>query len=63
MSFGSYGWSGEAVKIIDATLKNLKLNVIQEGLAVKFNPNAKTLEMIIEKGKEFAINMKKPNCF
>lgn len=58
MSFGSYGWSGEAVKIIDATLKNLKLNVIQEGLAVKFNPNAKTLEMIIEKGKEFAINMK-----
>lgn len=58
MSFGSYGWSGEAVKIIDATLKNLKLNVVQEGLAVKFNPNAKTIEMIIEKGKEFAVNMK-----
>jgi flavorubredoxin len=38
-SFGSYGWSGEAVKLIDDHLRNLKLNVSMEGMATKFNPN------------------------
>jgi flavorubredoxin len=38
-SFGSYGWSGEAVKLIDDHLRNLKLNVAMEGMATKFNPN------------------------
>jgi len=54
MSFGSYGWSGEAVKIIDATLKNLKLNVVHDGIASKFYPFRKTREMLVEKGHEFA---------
>ena len=38
-SFGSYGWSGEAVKIIDSALKSLKLDVPLEGLAAKFFPH------------------------
>jgi flavorubredoxin len=38
-SFGSYGWSGEAVPLIENHLKNLRLNIIQPGLAVKFQPN------------------------
>ena len=38
-SFGSYGWSGEAVHLIEEHLKNLKLNVIQQGLATKFHPD------------------------
>ncbi len=53
-SFGSYGWSGEAVKIIDASLKALKLNVIREGVAVKFFPFGKTRDMLVEHGREFA---------
>lgn len=45
-SFGSYGWSGEAVTLIENHLKNLKLNVIQPGLAIKFQPDhAKTQEL------------------
>ena len=36
-AFGSYGWSGEAVKIIESHLKNLKLNIIQDGLSEKFS--------------------------
>jgi len=36
--FGSYGWSGEATKIIEANLKALKLNVVQESLSSKFFP-------------------------
>jgi NADH oxidase (H2O-forming) len=54
MSFGSYGWSGEAVKIIDAVLKNLKLNVFHDGIASKFYPYGKTREMLVEQGHEFA---------
>lgn len=38
-SFGSYGWSGEATKIIEANLKALKLNVAFEGLSAKFYPH------------------------
>jgi flavorubredoxin len=53
-SFGSYGWSGEAVKIIDASLKSLKLNVIKEGVAIKFCPFGKTKDMLVEHGRDFA---------
>jgi NADH oxidase (H2O-forming) len=52
-TFGSYGWSGEAVKIIEANLKALKLNVIQEGLATKFYPHDNKASEYIEFGKKF----------
>ena len=42
-SFGSYGWSGEAVKLIEGQLKALKLNVPLEGLAAKFSPTTKNM--------------------
>lgn len=46
-AFGSYGWSGEAVKIIEANLKALKLNVAFEGLISKFYPyNGKANEFV-----------------
>lgn len=54
MSFGSYGWSGEAVKIIDASLKSLKLNVIREGVAIKFSPFGETRNILVQVGREFA---------
>lgn len=54
LSFGSYGWSGEAVKIIDASLKSLKLNVIGDGIAVKFFPYGEVHNMLVEQGREFA---------
>lgn len=56
-SFGSYGWSGEAIKIIEANLKALKLNVIQEGLASKFFPFDGKADEYIEFGKKFGANM------
>jgi NADH oxidase (H2O-forming) len=57
-SFGSYGWSGEAVKIIDGTLKNLKLNVYREGLAFKFDPNPEVIAGLKNFGREFAEKLK-----
>lgn len=57
-AFGSYGWSGEAVKLIESNLRGLKLNVIIDGLAVKFYPGKGKQEKFVEFGKEFAQKMK-----
>ncbi len=38
-AFGSFGWSGEAVKLIEDHLKNLKMNVIRQGTSARFLPN------------------------
>lgn len=50
--FGSYGWSGEAVKIIQDHLKNLKLNVV-DALAAKFYPNNEKASELVDFGREF----------
>jgi len=52
-SFGSYGWSGEAVKLIEDHLRNLKLNVIQPGMATKFLPNINQTEELELFGESF----------
>jgi NADH oxidase (H2O-forming) len=52
-SFGSYGWSGEAVTLIENHLKNLKLNVIQSGLAIKFQPGKLKTEELVLFGENF----------
>ena len=52
--FGSYGWSGEAVRIIESQLSVLKLNVVCEGYSGRFNPNNEKSEQLIEFGKRFA---------
>ncbi|MDD5569752.1 MAG: FprA family A-type flavoprotein [Bacteroidales bacterium] len=56
-SFGSYGWSGEAPKIIDANLRNLKFKVELEPLTIKFRPNDENKIKCIEFGKEFGRKM------
>ncbi|KGN01535.1 lactamase [Clostridium novyi A str. 4570] len=37
-AFGSYGWSGEAVPMLTARLKSMKLKVVDEGFRFKFVP-------------------------
>ena len=50
--FGSFGWSGEAVTMIESHLKILKLNIVQNGLPVRFYPhNEKRVKI-----EEFADN-------
>ncbi|MCF0147313.1 MAG: FprA family A-type flavoprotein [Clostridium sp.] len=39
MSFGSYGWSGEGVKMLTSRLKDLKLKVVEPGLSFCFVPS------------------------
>ena len=52
-AFGSYGWSGENKKMLETNLANLKLNLIQEGLFVKFTPSGEEIEKCLEFGREF----------
>lgn len=52
-AFGSYGWSGEAVKIIEANLKALKLNIVQDSLTAKFSPHDEIADEFISFGKKF----------
>ncbi len=50
-AFGSYGWSGEAAKLITTTLSNLKLNMQGEGVFVKFTPHQDEYALCFEYGK------------
>lgn len=52
-AFGSYGWSGEAIKIIESNLKNLKLKVFDSGVKCTFIPFEDSNEKAIEYGKKF----------
>ena len=53
VAFGSFGWSGEAVKMIEDHLRNLKLNVINEGLTARFLPNQGDAERLMNLGEQF----------
>lgn len=53
-SFGSYGWSGEAPKIISESLRNLKMRVFVDNAAIKFYPDEEKSAGLREFGKRFA---------
>jgi flavorubredoxin len=53
-AFGSYGWSGEASRIILDTFRNLKLKTFDETATFKFSPGASKKDALIEFGKRFA---------
>ncbi len=43
-AFGSYGWSGEAVKLINRELEEMKFNLVDPGLRIQFVPDSEGLE-------------------
>ncbi len=53
-AFGSYGWSGEAVKIILETMRNLKLRIFEETTGFKFLPAGTKGADLKLFGKKFA---------
>jgi len=53
-AFGSYGWSGEAPKIILENFRNLKLKTFDDTASFKFLPAADKKDTLIEFGKRFA---------
>jgi len=53
-AFGSYGWSGEAPKIILENFRNLKLRIFDETASFKFSPGGVKKDGLVEFGKRFA---------
>ncbi|MCL5057565.1 MAG: anaerobic nitric oxide reductase flavorubredoxin [Actinobacteria bacterium] len=53
-SFGSYGWSGESVKIIQESLKESGIEVVQEGIKMQYDPEPKDLKACEAFGEAFA---------
>lgn len=50
-AFGSYGWSGEAVNLMNTALEEMKIDVIEDGLRLKYVPHPEKLEECVAMGK------------
>ncbi|HEX2920685.1 MAG TPA: FprA family A-type flavoprotein [Bacteroidales bacterium] len=61
-TFGSYGWSGEAPKIILENMKLLKLNVLNETSSFKFAPSGDKTTALKAYGRLFAEKFLELNC-
>lgn len=57
-AFGSYGWSGEAVKEIETLLEEAGIEKTQEGVRAVYAPSKEELDKCFEAGKAFALNIK-----
>ncbi len=53
-AFGSFGWSGEAVKLITQELEAMKLKVVHEGFKVKYIPDPEELAAARALGEKLA---------
>lgn len=57
--FGSFGWSGEAIDLLEQKLKDGGYSLAFDSIRVKFKPNEVTLKYCEETGTDFAQALKK----
>ncbi len=57
--FGSFGWSGEAIDLLDSKLRDGGYSFGFDPIRVKFKPNDVTLKLCEEAGTDFAQALKK----
>ena len=53
-TFGSYGWSGESVKLINKEFEQMKFDVIDPGVRIQYVPEEKGLNACYELGRKIA---------
>jgi flavorubredoxin len=51
-AFGSYGWSGESVKLINKELEEMNIELIDPGLKIKYVPNQEGMDACFDLGKK-----------
>ena len=51
-AFGSYGWSGEAVKMINKELEAMKFDIIDPGVRIQYIPDSDSLENCYDLGRK-----------
>lgn len=56
-AFGSYGWSGEAVRMVEARLQGLRMRVPEPGLRVKLHPQVPDIEDCRDFGRRLAVQL------
>ena len=57
--FGSYGWSGEAIDLLEGKLRDAGFQLGFETIRVKFKPDEVTLKQCEESGTDFAHTLKR----
>ncbi len=57
-AFGSYGWSGEAVKQITGVLKEMRVELVGEPVNIRYVPDKEALEKCRALGKLVAEKLK-----
>jgi flavorubredoxin len=58
-AFGSYGWSGESVKLINKELEDMKFDVIDPGVRIQYVPDKEGKGACFELGKKIGKAIKK----
>lgn len=58
-AFGSYGWSGEAVKLMNSALEDMKIKVLDPGIQLQYVPDHAGLGKCVELGRKIADAVKK----
>jgi flavorubredoxin len=53
-AFGSYGWSGEAIKMVQDILTAMRIKVSPEPIKFRMTPSPQDLETCVEFGRKFA---------
>jgi len=57
-SFGSYGWSGESVPMLNDFVKKAGFELKNEGIKVNWTPDEDARKLCVEFGKNFATSVK-----
>ena len=53
-AFGSYGWSGESVKILNERLQAAGFDVVDDGIKIKWKPNQENMVQCQDFGRKLA---------
>jgi flavorubredoxin len=51
-AFGSYGWSGESVKLIQSELEAMKFEILEPGLRIQYIPDDEGLDACYQYGQK-----------
>lgn len=57
-AFGSYGWSGEAVKLLNKAMEEMKFDIADEGFRVKYVPEEDDMKKCVELGRTVGRKLK-----
>ena len=57
-AFGSYGWSGEAVKLINTIMEEMRFRVLDPGVRVQYVPTQDDLKKCVDLGRKVARTLK-----